>query len=120
MAVILAEAIEQLNMEDDSPDLGELVLYVDAANEWVATKVTGTSAPSAVKLATLILVAHLWETQRGPASSPLAGDDQIVVAGWGYAIPNRVKELIAPDVGRATATGSFPDARAWPDAAEWC
>jgi hypothetical protein len=56
--------------------------------------------PAGVRLATLIIAAHLWETQRGVSPSPLtlqgsdAGD--FAVPGLGYAIPNRARELLAP------------------------
>ena len=43
--------------------------------------------------ATLELLAHLWETQRTPAGrNALAGP----VPGMGYALPNRVAEMVAP------------------------
>lgn len=43
--------------------------------------------------ATLELLAHLWETQRTPAGrNALAGP----VPGMGYALPNRVTEMLAP------------------------
>lgn len=63
------------------------------------------TAPAAVRLATVIIAAHLWETQRGPASpsGPLAAsaDDFSTVPGLGYAIPNRARELLQPFVGSA-------------------
>ncbi|WP_172384799.1 head-tail connector protein [Streptomyces sp. MNP-20] len=61
----------------------------------------GTVAPT-INLAARIMVQHLWRTQYG-ASRGLAavggGDDYSVtepVGGWGYAIPNRVLELLEP------------------------
>lgn len=52
-------------------------------------------------LAARLMLQHLWRTQRGSARGPViaGGDDYDVnepVAGWGYAIPNRVLELLAP------------------------
>jgi hypothetical protein len=54
--------------------------------------------PASLTLATLIIAAHLWETQRGAApSGPLAADDDTgIVPGLGYAIPNRARELLEP------------------------
>lgn len=49
--------------------------------------------PAAVRLAVLIVTAHLWETQRG-SGSPLAPDG--VTPGVGFAVPNRAQELLAP------------------------
>jgi hypothetical protein len=61
--------------------------------------------PPSVALATLIIAAHLWQTQRGPASSgPLAAassDDLTTVPGAGYAIPNRARELLQPFMSSA-------------------
>lgn len=123
MSVTITEALDQLNVSMGSPDVAEITLYMDAANEWVATRVSDTS-PTPVKVATLILLDHLWETQRGPATSPLV-DEMVTVASSGYAIPNRVLELLAPYMAAgigsrpAAASFSFPDAVAFPDPAEW-
>ncbi|GAB3884576.1 hypothetical protein [Terrabacter terrigena] len=59
-----------------------------------------TSCPTAIRLATLIIAVHLWQTQLGntpaagalPVEQPLDGT-QIIA---GYAIPNRAIELLAP------------------------
>lgn len=49
--------------------------------------------PAAVKLAAAMLVQHLWEVgpQRGPAV-----ENEWTPSPIGFALPNRVKELIAP------------------------
>lgn len=54
--------------------------------------------PAAIKLAALIIVAHLWETQRGSQPLPLAGglDDDPLPANGGFAIPRRALQLLAP------------------------
>lgn len=116
MTVTAAEAQAQLNL--DGAVTAELQLFVDAANAWIATKVSDTS-PAPVRLATLFLVEHLWESQRGPAAIPSAADELVTVTGVGYAIPNRVKELLDPYLGSTSPTYAFPDAAAWPDAVEW-
>lgn len=71
---------------------------------WGTTQLTATYstgggvAPAAVELATLIIVGHLWETQRGtsPSALTLQGEDAGPTFGAGYAIPNRAKDLLAP------------------------
>ena len=51
--------------------------------------------PAAVRLATLIVAAHLWETQRGAAPLPMAGGGEApVIPGLGYALPNRARDLL--------------------------
>lgn len=51
--------------------------------------------PAEIPLAGRQLVQHLWRLQRElSAAPPSAGDDVITVAGVGYAVPNRVMELL--------------------------
>lgn len=53
------------------------------------------SIPSRIKLAGLILAAHLWQTQNGGGGLPFPGDsDPTPTLGLGFAVPNRVKELL--------------------------
>ncbi|MFG3154229.1 head-tail connector protein [Streptomyces sp. NPDC048219] len=57
--------------------------------------------PPTIKLAALMLLQHLWRTQRPSRSGALAGggDDYSVqnpIPGFGYAVPNRVLELLQP------------------------
>jgi len=53
--------------------------------------------PNCVQAAKIIL-AHLWETQRGPGGSPLTGGDEVsFVPGFGFAVPNRAIEMLRPD-----------------------
>ncbi|MGW1546614.1 head-tail connector protein [Streptomyces sp. NPDC002346] len=59
-----------------------------------------TEVPATVNLAARMLVQHLWQTQnasRGPVL-PGGGDYSVSepVAGLGYAVPNRVLELLEP------------------------
>lgn len=73
------------------------------AGAYTVTYTAGrTTVPPTVKLAALILLQHLWRTQYG-ASRALSGvgggDDFDVtepIAGWGYAVPNRVLQLLEP------------------------
>lgn len=119
MSVTLQEALDQLN-DDQSDNLVEVSLYVDAANEWIEARVSDTS-PAPVRLATLFLIEHWWQSQRGPASAPFEDGDPIVFNGRSYAIPNRVLEILGPYLLDDTTTPqfSFPDAVAFPDPAEW-
>lgn len=66
------------------------VLYIAGRSE----------VPPTINLAARLMLQHLWRTRRGSARGPViaGGDDYDVnepVAGWGYAIPNRVLELLA-------------------------
>lgn len=56
--------------------------------------------PADLEQATLELLRHMWKTQRGSVGgrpSP-RGDspDQVAPAGMGYALPNRVEQLLHP------------------------
>lgn len=55
--------------------------------------------PDAIRLAALIITAHLWRTQLGNAPSgalPQGDDFQQGPFGVGYAIPSRAMDLLAP------------------------
>jgi hypothetical protein len=123
VTVTLDEALDQLNIEDAS-DVAEIQLYVDAANEWVDRRIgvagwVASTEVNTIKLATLFLVDHLWESQRGPAATPLGGDEFVQVASRSFAVPNRVIDLLRDPSRNAAAAHAFPDACAWPDPAEW-
>jgi hypothetical protein len=52
------------------------------------------SVPAAVRMATLVIVAHLWQTQRGASPLPSPGGDQIPLAGSGGGLPPLALELL--------------------------
>ncbi|MBE4790678.1 phage gp6-like head-tail connector protein [Streptomyces sp. NE06-02F] len=68
---------------------------------WVYVAGRGT-VPATINLAARIMVQHLWRTQYGSSRAGAGiggGEDFSVtepVAGWGYAIPNRVLQLLEP------------------------
>lgn len=49
------------------------------------------------KLAGLIIAQHLWMVQNGGGGMPFPGDTETPTYWQGFAIPNRAKELLAPD-----------------------
>lgn len=54
-----------------------------------------TVFPANYRLAALIIIQHLWETQRGTMGTVMGGgDDSGYVAGRGFAIPRRAIELL--------------------------
>ncbi|MFD0146210.1 MULTISPECIES: head-tail connector protein [unclassified Streptomyces] len=68
---------------------------------WTVTYTAGRGGiPETIKLAALILLQHLWRTQYGAARGGSGGADDFDVnepiVGWGYAIPNRVLQLLEP------------------------
>ncbi|MFE7444557.1 head-tail connector protein [Streptomyces chartreusis] len=68
---------------------------------FVFTAGRGTVPPT-INLAARIMVQHLWRTQYGAGRglSGIGGGDDVSVnepiAGWGYAIPFRVLQLLEP------------------------
>jgi hypothetical protein len=54
--------------------------------------------PENYQLAALIIVQHLWETQRGAMGVQLGGDSDNWMAGRGFAIPRRALELLGPQL----------------------
>lgn len=118
MAITRDQALAQLNFTSAPSDTTELDLYVEAANEWVASKVDDPSSATAT-LAALFLVDHWWSTQRGPVASPLDDEDEVVeIRGTTYAIPLKVLDLLDLKPN-PQPLGSFPDAVGWPDPVEW-
>lgn len=71
-----------------------------AGTLWTVTYTAGRGAvPATINLAARILLAHLWRTQYGAARGGGGADDYSVtepIPGFGYAIPNRVLELLEP------------------------
>jgi hypothetical protein len=63
----------------------------------IAYRAGRTPVPGNVRLAALELVKHLWQTIKLNTTGsrpPVAGGDQILIAGTAYALPNRVRELL--------------------------
>ena len=55
----------------------------------------GTAVPPSMNSAARIILAHLWQTQRGAVSPPLmGGEETVTLPGFGFAIPNRAAELL--------------------------
>jgi hypothetical protein len=52
--------------------------------------------PPAIRLAALIIVGHLWETQRGATPAALAQGAEEAPVLAGFALPNRALELLRP------------------------
>lgn len=71
-----------------------------AGTLWTVVYTAGRGAvPPTINLAARLLVAHLWRTQYGSARGGGGSDDYAVtepVPGFGYAVPNRVLELLEP------------------------
>lgn len=67
---------------------------------WVFVYEAGRGAvPPTVNLAARILLQHLWRTRYGAARGNGPADDYNVnepAPGWGYAVPNRVLQLLEP------------------------
>lgn len=67
---------------------------------WAAVYTAGrTEVPPTIKLAALLLFQHLWRTRNGPARGGGGADDFSVTEptpGFGYAVPNRVLQLLEP------------------------
>lgn len=68
---------------------------------WTVTYTAGRgTVPATIRLAAAILLQHLWRTQYGAARGSAGGGDDFDVnepiVGFGYAIPNRVLQLLEP------------------------
>lgn len=81
------------------------VTRLDGANwsggPWTVTYQAGrTTVPASLTVAARLLLQHWWRTRYGAArGNPGGGEDYDVnepVPGFGYAIPNRVLQLLEP------------------------
>ncbi|WP_420034701.1 hypothetical protein ACN2WE_21475 [Streptomyces sp. cg28] len=67
---------------------------------WTVTYTAGRAeTPATIKLAARMLLQHLWRTRYGSARGQSGADDYSVsepIPGFGYAIPNRVLQLLEP------------------------
>lgn len=75
-------------------DLPAGLLYdVTPTGDVVVSYTVGRSpVPAAIRLAILVVAAHLWRTQQG--SSPSQFQDAEDVTPMGFAVPNRAVELL--------------------------
>lgn len=55
-----------------------------------------TSVPASLKLAALIIIGHLWKTQRGGNAGQRGGTPEELIMLAGFAVPNRAAELMTP------------------------
>lgn len=111
--VLSLTAVEPLLNGGQSLDVASLVLdgsagivrqYSGASfagGLWRITYQAGRDEiPPTVQLAARILLQHLWRTKYGAARGTSGGGDDYDVTqptpGFGYAIPNRVLELLEP------------------------
>ncbi|WP_330265326.1 phage head-tail connector protein [Streptomyces griseorubiginosus] len=94
---------DEVFLDKDSGVIHRLSGGSFAGGPWTAVYEAGRGeVPPTINLAARILLQHLWRTQYGASrglSSVGGGDDFLVteqIAGWGYAIPNRVLQLLEP------------------------
>lgn len=60
---------------------------------------TTAAAPSRYKMAALIIIQHLWETQRPAAAGPFAQGSDDFDPRYTYSIPRRALELLGEPIG---------------------
>lgn len=95
-------AVDVARLHVDGPS--GVVAYTDrsqfSGGPWTAVYTAGRpEAPPTIRLAALLLFQHLWRTRNGPARGGTNPDDYNVtepIPGFGYAVPNRVLELLEP------------------------
>lgn len=103
MTAGLAVGVSEVFLDSDSGVVRRVDGALFTGGPWRAVYEAGRGeVPPTINLAARILLQHLWRTQYGASrglSSIGGGDDFNVtepVAGWGYAIPNRVLQLLEP------------------------
>lgn len=81
---------------------GIVALPYRAAGIWRVEVTFAAEIPADLRLATLIIAKHLWETQRVPGQPEgarpgfgVGGHSEVISTPLGFAIPHRAKELLA-------------------------
>lgn len=96
----LVIAVGDMHLDPDAGVLRRLDGGVFYGGPWTAVYTAGRGeVPPTINLAARILLQHLWRTQYGAARGVSGADDYSVtepVSGWGYAVPNRVLQLLEP------------------------
>ena len=93
-----AQDLALFHADPDSGILSRVDGYGFAGPVTVTYSVGRPNVPAAIRLAVLIIAAHLWETQRGnTGGGPIAAEAEAFGAPSiaGYAIPNRARDLLA-------------------------
>lgn len=105
VAVVGGDAIVAADLDNDvqgweldpGPGLLSHSSWWPAGRIRVTYRAGRTPVPAKARLAALELTAHLWRTIKLNGTGgrpPVAGGDDIVIAGAAYALPNRVRELL--------------------------
>lgn len=93
-----AVAVGEVHLDGDAGILRRLDGGAFAGGPWTAVYTAGRgTVPATINLAARILLQHLWRTQYGAARGGASADDFLVsepAPGWGYAVPNRVLQLL--------------------------
>lgn len=76
----------------------EALFPVGANNVQVVYQAGRATVPANVRLATLMLIQHLWSTSQlnRQGGRPMLGGEDGFAIGSGFAVPNRVRELLQP------------------------
>lgn len=76
----------------------EAMFPIGANNVKVIYVAGRDTVPANIRLAALMLIQHLWTTSQVNRNGgrPSLGGDDTFVPGMGFAVPNRVKELLQP------------------------
>ncbi|GGU90971.1 hypothetical protein GCM10010275_29970 [Streptomyces litmocidini] len=90
-----------LHLDGASGAVGRLDGAAWTGGPWTVTYQAGrTTVPASLTVAARLLLQHWWRTRYGAArGNPGGGEDYDVnepVPGYGYAIPNRVLQLLEP------------------------
>lgn len=96
----MAVDVSRLHVDGASGVLSYLDGSLFSGGPWAALYRAGRlTTPPTFRLASALLLQHLWRTKHGAARGGSTSDDFSVnepVPGFGYAVPNRVLQLLGP------------------------
>jgi hypothetical protein len=91
--------VGSLTVDGTAGTIGRVGGAVFPAGSFTVTYTAGRAeVPPTIKLAALVLLQHLWRTQRATRGGLAGGGDDFAVTepvpGFGYAVPHRVMQLL--------------------------
>lgn len=94
-----AVEVDELDVDGEAGVVTRLDGGAFYGGPWRVTYTAGRGAtvPPTIQLAALLLIQHLWRTKFGAARGQSSADDFAVtepIPGLGYAVPNRVLQLL--------------------------
>lgn len=90
----------EVEVEDEFTDYeaGVLHVYASRLGRYTVTFTREPEGLESLRLATVMIAAHLWDTRRGSVgnSGDYGAPEAMYAPGYGFAVPRRAADIMAP------------------------